>query len=314
MIDKNRIKHSQTTEFLVFSALLLIALLLPLDTVFANVLSLPDTGTYGLPTVSNPNQSAVTQTKSVVASVARVIRIVIGGVAVFMIVLSSLRMILAHGNEETINKQKSALTLGIVGMALVSISGEVGNIFNLEGGGFLGSPQTILRRSGLFNNQVQILITFIKYIIGSVAVLMIVRSGITLLTGSGEEDKVTQSKKNLTWAGIGLVLIVLADTFINRVFFRIDPKSIPGTSSSEPKFAVGRGVEELVGATNFILVIIGPILVLMFLAGGIMYVTSRGEEEQTTKAKKIIIAAFIGIIIVYGSFALVSTFISGQFG
>jgi hypothetical protein len=42
----------------------------------------------------------------------------------------------------------------------------------------------------------------------------------------------------------------------------------------------------------------GLIFVVMFLVGGIQYLTSAGNEEASTKAKKLLIDAVIGIIIV----------------
>jgi len=42
-------------------------------------------------------------------------------------------------------------------------------------------------------------------------------------------------------------------------------------------------------------------------------VTAFGDEERSTKAKKVIINSMIALMIIYGSFALVSTLISGVF-
>ncbi len=302
-------------ELLVLAGAISLALfLLGPDSALAQAISLPSSDKYGLPAPADTSAEGTVQAKSTIAAIVRVVRLLLGGIAVFMIILAAFRMILAHGNEDEISKQRQALTWGIIGIAMVAMSGEVEKIFSLEGGGILRDPKTILQRTKLFNNQIQILITFIKYLIGSIAVLMIVRSSMILITNGGEEEKATQAKKNLTWGGIGLVMIIVADNFVNNVFFRIDRNSLPGSDKSDPKVAVGRGIDELVGFTNFMLAIVGPILILMFVAGGILYVTSRGEEEQVNKAKKILTAAFIGTIIVYGSFAIVSTFISGQFG
>lgn len=295
--------------------LIVLTLSAPAD-LMAQVISLPSGDNYGtsIPKPDTTQTTAIGQAKSLVGSVSNVARIILGTVAVFMIVLSGFRMILAHGSEEVIEKQKNALLFGIIGLALVALSSEVGKIFSLEGGTFLGSPQAIVARTKLFDNQIAIVITFIKYIIGSIAVLMIVRSALRLITLGSEEDKISEAKQNLTWGAVGLVFITLSDTVINKVLFQIDRSKLPGTSGSQPAFGFTRAVSELVGITNFILVLVAPILVLMFLAGGLMYVTSRGEDEQTGKAKKIITAAFIGTVIVYGAFAIVSTLINGQFG
>jgi hypothetical protein len=51
----------------------------------------------------------------------------------------------------------------------------------------------------------------------------------------------------------------------------------------------------------------------VLVGGGIMYMTSAGSEERSEKAKRLIIAALIGLIIIYGAFAIVNTFIVGAF-
>jgi len=57
---------------------------------------------------------------------------------------------------------------------------------------------------------------------------------------------------------------------------------------------------------------VGPIAVLVLVLGGIMYTTAGGDEEKMNKAKRLLIATGIGIMIIYGAFALVSTFLAGD--
>ncbi|QQR54922.1 PKD domain-containing protein [Candidatus Peregrinibacteria bacterium] len=58
---------------------------------------------------------------------------------------------------------------------------------------------------------------------------------------------------------------------------------------------------------NFALSFVGLICVVTVIYGGLLYVTSRGDEEQTSKAKKAITYSVIGIVIIMGSFAFVNT-------
>ncbi len=62
---------------------------------------------------------------------------------------------------------------------------------------------------------------------------------------------------------------------------------------------------------NFFLYFLGFVATAMIIYGGILYVTSGGQDEQTGKAKKILMYAIIGIIIILLSFAIVNTVISG---
>ena len=52
---------------------------------------------------------------------------------------------------------------------------------------------------------------------------------------------------------------------------------------------------------------LGFVATVMVIYGGVLYVTSAGNEENVQKAKKILLYAVVGIIIILVSFALVRT-------
>lgn len=66
-------------------------------------------------------------------------------------------------------------------------------------------------------------------------------------------------------------------------------------------------------AFKLVISISGAIFILMLLFGGVTYLTSAGNEEGTGKAKKLLIDAVIGLVIVLVSFA-VGTWLLAQFG
>jgi small neutral amino acid transporter SnatA (MarC family) len=47
----------------------------------------------------------------------------------------------------------------------------------------------------------------------------------------------------------------------------------------------------------------GAVFIVMLLVGGVQYLTAMGNEEATTKAKKLLINAVIGILIVALAYA-----------
>lgn len=67
----------------------------------------------------------------------------------------------------------------------------------------------------------------------------------------------------------------------------------------------------ILNIVNFFLLFLGLIAVIMIIYGGITYVTAAGNQEKIESAKKIIMYAIVGIVIVLISFALVRTVISG---
>jgi hypothetical protein len=173
-------------------------------------------------------------------------------------------------------------------------------------------PNTLIQRAGLFNNWVQSIMMFIKYFIGAVAVEEIVRSALKMATNTGSEE-VAKDKLNIVMAIIGLVVIVLADPLINKVFFVIDKTRYSTVNGTTVAIDYVQGISEVVGFTNLLVSIIVPIMILVVVIAGVMYVSSAGNPETQKKATSMITYAVIGLIIVYGAFALVSTFITGKF-
>lgn len=65
------------------------------------------------------------------------------------------------------------------------------------------------------------------------------------------------------------------------------------------------------GLINAILALSGLALILLFVYGGILYLTAGGETDKVKKAKSLMINAVIGVIIIVSSYAL-STFVFSQ--
>jgi hypothetical protein len=276
---------------------------------------LPGAERYGNVPAPSASGTAQQQFGEVVDGIIQAVRYIIGAVAILFVVYSGFRMVTGWGKEEVYQKAKAGMLYAVIGLAAVGLAGEMRDIFSLSQPGktFLQDPNQILRSTILFNQGTQIIITFIKYFIGGVAVLFIVRSGLRLITLGGAEDKIALDKKNLLYATIGLIMIIVADTAINQVFYKVDLTRYPGTGGMEPGIDPVQGVKEIIGFTNFIVAIVGPVAVLALLAGGVMYLTAAGEEEKMNKAKKLIMTALIGIVVIYGAFSIVSTFVLGNF-
>ncbi len=295
-------------------------------------LILPDVSNYG-GMVQDPGitgaQSFSSAFASLVVGLVLNVRYVLLAIAIAMVVFAGFGMVTAQGNEEKWKNAKSTLTFAIIGLALVGLAGEVvrifavgdcaelgllpsGNSTGCTSGGILKSPQSIIQRSTLFNQNVMYLITFIKYLIGAIAVLVLMKSALGMVANTASEE-LEKNKKNVIASVIGLIMIVLADPLINKVFFSVDKTRYPSTGGAIVSINYQQGISEIVGFTNFLVTILTPIAILVVVAGGIMYITSGGNSENQAKAKRMIFLAILAIIIIYGAFAIVSTFISGAF-
>lgn len=272
-------------------------------------LPLPDDSNLDLP--SPQGQTASERFGNLLGPIARNLRVIIGAVAVLMIIASGFIIVLQGDNEETVRNEKQAITYGIIGLMMISIAGPISEVFDFRQGNILESPEELVQRAALFDNATGLIITFVKYLLGGLATLMFVSSGATMISSQGNEDAIGRGKRNLALGAGGLFLIFISDLVVRRVLY--DARY--NTSSSEVVISINESelVTQIVAFTNLIVTFVGPIMMLGIIIGGVLYVVAGGDEGRTDLAKKIIKNSVIGIVIIYGAFALVSTVITGAF-
>lgn len=66
---------------------------------------------------------------------------------------------------------------------------------------------------------------------------------------------------------------------------------------------IGRGVRAVVG-------VVGAVALLMFIYGGIVWMTAGGAEDRVKSAKNILKNSFIGILLIFFSYTIISIFFS----
>ncbi len=257
-------------------------------------------------------QDGIETTKTLVFSALGYAKVLIAVIGILFITLQGYRLVTSTGDEEAVTKAKRGITYSLIAFVIISMSQDLAKIFDFENTTVLSSPQDILSRVRIFDRQVEVAITFIKYIIGSFATLMIVKAGLKLVTAGADEEEVTKQRKAIMYSISGLLLIYIGDIAINKVFYKIDKDRYSGINGAQAGIDVGEGVDQIVGVTNLIVSFVGPIALLMLIAGAVMYATAGGNEENLERAKRVVVMTVLGIVIMYGAFALVSTVLAGR--
>ena len=112
---------------------------------------------------------------------------------------------------------------------------------------------------------------------------------------------------------LGLLLAIGVMTFgVDLAFAQLidpsdSPSNIQGATGSEGSF---RTILRTI--INFVLYFLGLVATVMVIYGGFLYITSQGED--TDKAKKVLMYAAIGVVIILISFALVNTLLTAADG
>lgn len=275
----------------------------------ASFLPLPETDELDVP--APEGDTAFEKLGNLLGPIGRNLRIIVGGIAVLLIVVSGFTMVVAGDNEETVKTQRKSLVWGLLGLLMISIAGPIAEIFDFRSGGLISDPDALVERAGLFDDTTRIVITFLKYLLGGLATLMAVRSGAVMVMQGHNEEDITREKKTLVLSASGLLLVMFSELAVRRVFYVTSFDE--DAEATEVALAQNEFVQQLVGLTNLMVTFVGPIMMLGLVIGGFLYVTAGGDEERTGLAKKILLNSIIGVVIIYGAFALVSTIISGQF-
>lgn len=82
---------------------------------------------------------------------------------------------------------------------------------------------------------------------------------------------------------------------------------IPWASLNKLNVAGGQaGVQTLTGRIiKTVMGVVGSLALIMFVAGGLMWMTAAGNSEKTAKAMRMIVWSSLGIVVIFSSYILV---------
>ncbi len=178
-----------------------------------------------------------------------------------------------------------------------SFLNEAGKNINLPGYTTNAHPNASFQ-SGASNITSAILyaVDFVKYLMGTIAVIVIIISGIRLITSAKQVDEISgKQKENLKYAIIGLILIIAADQFVKQVFYGDQGEVY--SSGAQLQDAAKRGSDQIKAIYSLLEYISAALAVLMIVIGGVRLVTSGGNEEVQGKVKKQVTYAVAGLIL-----------------
>ncbi len=124
--------------------------------------------------------------------------------------------------------------------------------------------------------------TWVFALASPLAILMGIWAAVLFISAGGSPDKIKKGKETLTWAVIGLAVVLLANSMVNIVQTKI------GETGNTPE-----GVIAVL--TNYLPTIGGPLAIVMFIIGAFLY--STGNPKNITKANQIFIWTSVGLVL-----------------
>ena len=101
------------------------------------------------------------------------------------------------------------------------------------------------------------------------------------------------------------LIIILLFVFFTINFVSAAPIVPQGDNYESGGYELNDFLSMAVNISNIILGLVGSLTLLMFVYGGLMMIISSGNAEKVTKAKGILLAAIIGLVIVFSSYIII---------
>lgn len=228
-------------------------------------------------------------------------RFIMSSIAMVMVIVSAFRMV-SSSQEEEITKQTDSLKYGIIGLIVIQMAtvivkkmffGEYGEAFEDSSMAQTFGEQAV--------SQIRGVVGFINAFIASLAVLVLVVRGFTVIVSGGEEESLAKAKKHMMYAAIGLAVTGVSEFIIRGFVFPDNGNTMPN---------VDKGKQVLIMFTNYLSGFLALAAFVGLFAAGYLYVTSVGKEDATAKIKNLIISSVIGLVLAMGAFAAVNTFVT----
>jgi hypothetical protein len=181
----------------------------------------------GIPTPTNDEVSSAVsinlsnplkydKVEGVLTSVMGGIKGIVVTLALLMIIIGAIMYILSFGNEGNMKRAKSIITAALVGLAIViaapAFLREIAGLLSWD-----NAPPIDGGTSLTLTQIAQRILTFLLSIIGTLALIVMIISGVMYLTSGGSETRMKQARGIFTAALIGIVLAMASLILVSAV-------------------------------------------------------------------------------------------------
>lgn len=142
----------------------------------------------------------------------------IGYLAVLFMIYGGFLYMTSNGNPEGAAKGLKTIINASIGLALGMSAIAVKNfLWTVMVGDFSDTPSGIVVYQADSMRVLQEALNSVFFILGAVAVVVIIISGLTYVTSSGNSSKIAKAKNSLLYAVIGLVVAISAGAITNFI-------------------------------------------------------------------------------------------------
>jgi len=239
---------------------------------------------------------------------------VLAPILVILMIYFAVQMVTAQGEEEKFSSVTRHFSYLLAGVGIIVLADFLSQTFTLYGDtqeSFVNDQGQIVATVDRLRTQIDILVRFVRYVIGGIALFYVIKSGSQILF-SPEEEMVDQQKQVFMYGFVGLLLIMISEALVRSVFDIDSQVGLPfGELFVESSLNVEGGLGLIGNVTNLFLAGMSSLFLFTLVVGGAMYAFSAGNEERGERGTKIIIGSLLGLVIAFSSYTIVAEFSSG---
>ncbi len=140
------------------------------------------------------------------------------------------------------------------------------------------------------------ILVWLRGVIVTLALVFFVIGALIYMTAGASEGNAKWGKGAMTAALVGLALALGAPTFLKEIY------NIFGVSGGPAGPTL---VQIALNVLKFLLSLIGILATIMFIVSGLAYMGSAGVDERAKTAKKMAVAAAIGLVLALSALIIV---------
>jgi len=186
---------------------------------------------------------------------------------------------LSGGNEQRSSRAKNIILYAILGLCIGLMAWVITTIVLVLQAGDSATAGAAV------NDIVWTFINAISFFFIGLAVLAITVGGVMYILSGGDERRSSTAKNIIIYAILGLVIAGLANVIAQEV-----EDVVTGGNPIETRNLI-------TNISNFFVGFIAILSALVVVVGGVMYVMSLGDEQRTSRAKRIVLFAIVGLLI-----------------
>ena len=243
-----------------------------------------------------------------------VVRIFLAVVATVLLIWAGVHLMITRG-DETLYKEKKAQVLAIAtGFLLIFMispmlndvffdaenqllvkTGDVNEVAELQ------SDDQIRKKALWGVTEMKGIFQYASTFVVVVGMVFLILSVFPLIFGGEDEAELTKVKKRVIFTVVGMGVFISAETAVELFATadgRIGAPDVRGAVSLAVKWA------------NFLMGFIGLFAILALVWAGFRLIANFGDESATEEAKKIAVAAVIGLVLTFSSWTAVNFFLN----